>query len=173
MAKERNIVLKADGPASLMVQTDRTKLQRIAQNILINALKYTTSRDDTKGIVSVSWSSEGRFRCILGIQDSGPGIDNDLLGVYYQQLRPTTEPTALMSPDQTEPDQVRPVDIPQVPSGQQLSQLSNQSGKGEGVGLQIVKHLCELLDASMDVESIKDRGTLFRVRMAYSFRGGR
>ncbi|REA55528.1 hypothetical protein DSL64_27950 [Dyadobacter luteus] len=78
-----------------------------------------------------------------------------------------------MSPDQTEPDQVRPVDIPQVPSGQQLSQLSNQSGKGEGVGLQIVKHLCELLDASMDVESIKDRGTLFRVRMAYSFRGGR
>ncbi|HEV7380404.1 MAG TPA: HAMP domain-containing sensor histidine kinase [Dyadobacter sp.] len=165
MARQKGIVLRADGPTSMIVQTDRIKLQRIAQNILLNALSYTTSRDDVKGIVSVSWSSEGRYRWILGIQDSGPGIDDDLLGVYYQQLRPTTEPTALMSPDQAEPDQVRPVDIPQVPSGEELGKLSERSSKGEGVGLQIVKHLCELLNASMDIESIKGRGTLFRVRM--------
>jgi signal transduction histidine kinase len=169
MARQNNIVLKADGPANLMVETDPVKLRRIAQNILVNALKYTRSTPTGKGIVSVSWSSEGRYKWMFGIQDSGPGIDEDLTGAFYQQLRPTVEPTALMSPDQAEPDQVRPVDIPIVPTGEELGKLAEESAKGEGVGLQIVKHLCDMLDASLDVESIKGRGTLFRVRMPVQF----
>ena len=36
---------------------------------------------------------------------------------------------------------------------------------GEGIGLSIVKYLCELLRASLDVESQLGVGTLFRIRL--------
>jgi hypothetical protein len=35
--------------------------------------------------------------------------------------------------------------------------------RGEGVGLSIVKRLCELLDASIELESTHGEGTTFRV----------
>jgi signal transduction histidine kinase len=34
---------------------------------------------------------------------------------------------------------------------------------GEGIGLSIVKRLCELLDASIELETSKGEGTTFRV----------
>ncbi len=34
---------------------------------------------------------------------------------------------------------------------------------GEGIGLSIVRHLCELLDAVVEVESVPGRGTMFRI----------
>jgi signal transduction histidine kinase len=35
--------------------------------------------------------------------------------------------------------------------------------RGEGIGLSIVKRLCELLDASLELESAPGEGTTFRV----------
>jgi signal transduction histidine kinase len=35
---------------------------------------------------------------------------------------------------------------------------------GEGIGLSIVKRLCELLDATIEMESMPDVGTTFRIR---------
>ena len=34
---------------------------------------------------------------------------------------------------------------------------------GEGIGLSIVKRLCDMLDASIEMQSIKDQGTTFRI----------
>ncbi len=34
---------------------------------------------------------------------------------------------------------------------------------GEGIGLSIVKRLCEMLDASIEMQSIQDQGTTFRI----------
>jgi signal transduction histidine kinase len=34
---------------------------------------------------------------------------------------------------------------------------------GEGIGLSIVKRLCELLDASIEIQSADGQGTTFRV----------
>ena len=35
--------------------------------------------------------------------------------------------------------------------------------RGEGIGLSIVKRLCELLDASIELQSSPGQGTTFRV----------
>jgi signal transduction histidine kinase len=53
VATQKGLVLRADGPASLPVKSDAVKLQRIVQNLLVNAIQYTP-----KGMISVSWSSE-------------------------------------------------------------------------------------------------------------------
>ena len=41
LAREKNLVLRADGPETLMVQNDAVKIQRIVQNLLLNAIRYT------------------------------------------------------------------------------------------------------------------------------------
>jgi K+-sensing histidine kinase KdpD len=51
MAAEKNIIIRADGAATLLVETDRVKLYRVIQNILINALKYTPSTAKHPAIV--------------------------------------------------------------------------------------------------------------------------
>jgi signal transduction histidine kinase len=165
MAAEKNIILRADGVATLPVETDRVKLGRIIQNILINALKYTPSTAEHPAIVSVSWSSEGDYRWVFSIQDSGPGMPQTLTGVFSDQLRPTVEATSIMAPDQAEPIAVLPDALPLIPQSDQLARLTSHATKSEGVGLQIVKRLCELLGANLDIESKKGRGTLFRVRL--------
>jgi signal transduction histidine kinase len=171
MAQQQQIVLQADGPDSLLVQTDHIKLRRIAQNILINALKYTRSSGEKKAVVSVSWSSEGSYRWVFSIQDSGPGMPDNVAGAFSGQLKPTVEPTAQMSPDQSEPVSILPVELPEIPPVSELTAAGQDPDKGEGVGLQIVKHLCDMLDANLDIESQKGRGTLFRVRLPVSYEG--
>ena len=171
LAKERGIVLGADGLDTLMVDTDRVKLQRIGQNLLLNALKYTTSTPQRPAIVSLSWSAEGDYRWVFSIQDSGPGLPPTVTGILGQQLRPTVEPTSVLGVDVAEPVAVRPEGAPQVPTPAELASLASPSGHGEGVGLQIVKRLCELLDANLDVETKEGRGTLFRVRLPIHLTG--
>ena len=161
MAGERGLSLQGDGPASIEVETDPVKLQRIIQNLLLNALKYTQS-----GFVSVSWMKEGDYRWLFSVQDSGPGLPSTLSGLFAEQLSPTVEPTSVLSPEESEPVSVYPTDkVPHIPEGDQLEALVNTSDRGEGVGLQIVKRLCDMLNANLDIESRPDRGTLVRVRM--------
>ncbi len=64
LAHERRLVLRATGPALLSVETDPIKLQRIMQNLLLNALKYTPT-----GFISISWSLENEARWLVSIQD--------------------------------------------------------------------------------------------------------
>jgi len=161
MAQQRGLKLQGNGPATLEVDTDPIKLQRIVQNLLLNALKYTKA-----GFISVSWVREGHYRWLFSVQDSGPGLPQATVdGLLGQQLKPTVEPTSVLSPQDAEPVAVYPRPDPQVPTGEELDQLVSRSSRGEGVGLQIVKRLCEMLNAQLDIESLPERGTMFRVRM--------
>jgi signal transduction histidine kinase len=162
MASQRGLVLQANGPDSLLVETDKIKLQRIVQNLLINSLTYTSS-----GFVSISWSQQGEARWVIGIQDSGPGLSSGSTGLLVKQLKPTVDVTSTTGVDQAEPVSVLPNANQEIPPGPTLAEEKPRTGNyGEGVGLQIVKRLCDLLEANLEIESQSGRGTLFRILMA-------
>ncbi|MEZ0612193.1 sensor histidine kinase [Fibrella sp. WM1] len=153
LAQERNLFLKGDGPAYLPVMGDATKVYRIAQNLLTNALKNTQ-----EGQVSVSWSNENQFRWMLSVQDTGPGLSSGATMWLSDQLRPTVESVALYN--ENIPGKTQPTPAPSVDE----VVTEGIRSEGEGIGLYIVKRLCELLNASLDVETRLGAGTLIRVR---------
>ena len=158
LAGDRGLYLTSDGPTTLAVEGDAVKVRRIAQNLLLNALKYTA-----KGGVTVTWG-DGRDndpdRWVLTVRDTGPGFHAGpgaplaaALEAATQEARNVDESAAdggtwegLADPDPPDED---PRPIHQEP--------------GEGIGLSIVKRLCELLDAGLELESKPGEGTTFRV----------
>jgi signal transduction histidine kinase len=154
LATERGLFLKADGPDPLEVECDPLLLQRIIQNLVFNALKHTVT-----GFVSVSWSRENDYRWIISVQDSGPGLPAAReTGSLPQVLSPNSESTAAFG-------------LPNPEADAQEGATTQVAGsafahKGEGIGLSIVKGLCELLRANLEIESQPGAGTLFRIRLS-------
>jgi signal transduction histidine kinase len=160
MAKERGLYLKMEGPGSLPVQGDRTKVQRILQNLLFNALKYTQ-----RGGVTVLWESVESHDAkdwMFCVQDTGPGLNEGPGAPMARQLYNATQ-TAHAGDDLHEEDKSAG-DLEHAPTKPaQSSTLPANQQPGEGVGLSIVKRLCELLDASLELETSPGEGSTFRV----------
>lgn len=163
-ATDRGLFLKMDGPRSLPVEGDKTKVLRILQNLLLNAVKYTQ-----RGGVSVTWGLDhGRDtdRWTFSVQDTGPGIDENKSGPLAQELRNATE----AANDAGEASTDRRRELPPattLPSASEAPPPNQQPG--EGVGLSIVKRLCELLDASLELATEAGQGTTFRVVLPRSY----
>jgi signal transduction histidine kinase len=152
LAHERGLFLHAEGPESLPVDGDAAKVQRIVQNLVLNALSVTT-----RGGVRVLWAERsacGVEQWLLCVQDTGPGfqaaspaapLEDAVLEATAeaQHAEPRLEPAPTLR-SQSDPDILR-------------------ESAGEGIGLSIVKRLCELLDASIEMETSAGAGTTFRV----------
>jgi signal transduction histidine kinase len=155
MAEHSGLFLKAEGPPSLPVEGDAGKLRRIAQNLVLNALKYTQ-----QGGVTVSWGESaeaGPDRWRLRVQDTGPGFHAgtgaplaDALEEATEQARNVAAPAAPLQPPSRDASQSDPSSVDRHP-------VSHE--RGEGVGLSIVKRLCELLDATFALTSEPGSGT--------------
>jgi signal transduction histidine kinase len=157
LADQRRLSLSIEGPASLPVEGDADKVHRIAQNLVINALKYTQV-----GGVTVSWGEEGTEKWWLKVEDTGPGL---LSGPGAPMLKALKEATASARDsdqkaleNQGETEHVLPDSAPG-----ETDFLPARQQPGEGIGLSIVKRLCELLDASLELSSSPETGTIFRV----------
>lgn len=157
-ATGRGLFLKMDGPSELMVQGDKSKVIRILQNLLLNAVKYTQ-----RGGVSVTWGrDQGRDtdRWTFSVQDTGPGIDEAHAAPLAQELLSATE----VANEAREMSLDRRRDIAAattLPSASEALPANQQPG--EGVGLTIVKRLCELLDAGLELATKPGHGSTFRV----------
>jgi signal transduction histidine kinase len=165
-AAERGLFLKMEGPGSLPVEGDKAKILRILQNLLLNAVKYTA-----RGGVSVTWGLDrGRDtdRWTFSVQDTGPGIDEASAAPFAQELQSATEIANDASASSTD----RRRDIPPAATLASASAaLPPHEQPGEGVGLSIVKRLCELLDASLELATEPERGSTFRVILPRSYAG--
>lgn len=164
LATRRDLYLESDGADSLQVEGDAVKVSRIAQNLLLNALKYTAA-----GGVTLRWGDSRNNdpkRWMISIQDTGPGI-------HAGPGAPLTEALQGATAESRQVDQQLPTGELPTPAREQAVSVAARPPlqdprpvhqvRGEGIGLSIVKRLCELLDASIEVESIPHEGTTFRV----------
>jgi signal transduction histidine kinase len=160
-AKERGLFLEAEGPTTLEVEGDRVKTYRLAQNLVMNALKYTEH-----GGVRVTWERSGipdGERWMLCVEDTGPGLRRSGAPPIAYALQEATKEAQSVNAaaEQSEPPVSEGTRAPTLRS--QSSHRAPADAPGEGIGLSIVKRLCELLDASMELETQPGRGTTFRV----------
>jgi len=162
LAEARSLHLTMSGPTSLKVQGDRAKVRRILQNLLLNALKYTES-----GGVTVLWGagkSQLTPEWMFSVQDTGPGLD---LGPGAPLARHVSSATqiaqAVEEPHALNGSLGALNSSPSVPVPAWSRMLPPSALPGEGVGLSIVKRLCELLEANLELETSPGKGTTFRV----------
>jgi signal transduction histidine kinase len=155
VASEKRLRLHLEAPASLCVQGDAPKVRRIAQNLLWNALRYT---EKGQVVVTVRAFDVGDVPSWeLRVQDTGVGI-SDRRGPAIARLlhRTSQEAEALAAQSGQAP-------LPPLNAMASKTSPDAVSAPGEGVGLTIVKRLCELLDATIDIETALRRGTTVRV----------
>ncbi len=137
MAAERTIVLRGVGAETLPVEGDVVKCSRIAQNLVLNALKYTKT-----GTISVTWeSAETADAWRFIVHDSGPGLPPAMLHL----LTGTGGDGAGSPPGDTVANRL--------------------SASGEGIGLFIVRRLSDLLGGKLTVASSPDSGTRIVVEL--------
>jgi signal transduction histidine kinase len=161
LASDRDLFLQSDGPPSLGVEGDSVKTRRIAQNLLLNALKYTT-----QGGVRVSWGEVrvgGLERWVLSVQDTGPGLAHGPVTPIAHVLKEATDEAKTIQEKKESTDASTSGAASAAPLPSESPHRSNEDGPGEGIGLSIVKRLCELLDASLELETAQGKGTVFRV----------
>jgi signal transduction histidine kinase len=172
LAVQRNLFLAAEGPSSLPVEGDAGKVQRIAQNLILNALDITE-----RGGVRVQWAERGvasAGQWLLCVSDTGPGFQPEspsapLGEALWQATQEAHEAEARAAEAEVAGEAQPPRLAPAAVLPSLTESHSNRRTGGEGIGLSIVKRLCELLDASLELETAPGTGTTFRVVFPRSY----
>ena len=135
----KGLHLHLSGEEELPVEGDALNVFRIAQNLVLNALKYTA-----RGSIRVGWGSTGPDEWFFSVEDTGPGMNQALVDQLSHGIAP--DGAAAHNPADTFVE--KPLLGP---------------ASGEGIGLVIVRKLCDLLRGRLLVESQPGRGSVFRV----------
>jgi signal transduction histidine kinase len=94
---------------------------------------------------------------MLCVEDTGPGFHAGPGAPIAGALEAATEESRQVeSPSRDEP-------VPGTDAEPSPDYRPAQQERGEGIGLSIVKRLCELLDATIEMESNPGQGTTFRI----------
>jgi signal transduction histidine kinase len=152
LAVERGLSLRCHGPETLVVQSDPAKVRRIVQNLVLNALKYTGA-----GGVVVTWGETRESdtdRWLIRIEDTGPGLDAAADTPLGRKLQEATRESRALEDERGDPN------VEPIPRGDAPSAASPLQRPGEGIGLSIVKRLCELLEAGLEIASTADGTTI-------------
>lgn len=152
IATERGLYLRRSGADTLPVQGDPVKVLRIAQNLVHNALNCTTHGGVDVGCDEHE-QADGPPRWVMTIRDTGPGLPQAGEAPIADALEHATH----------EAQAVDAAGAGALPAAPPRDGRGRAAGAGEGLGLTIVKRLCELLDAAMALESAPGAGTAFRI----------
>ncbi|HMQ78464.1 MAG TPA: tetratricopeptide repeat-containing sensor histidine kinase [Ignavibacteria bacterium] len=126
--KKLNLMLRK-APEEVSINTDKVILYEILQNLVSNAIKFST---EFKNIILSVYADEKNIK--LEVADQGPGFsDEDKRKMFSKFARLSAKPT-----------------------GDEHS---------TGLGLSIVKKLCELIGATLKLESKKDEGAKFTISL--------
>jgi signal transduction histidine kinase len=164
VAHDKGLYLKTNGPENLPVEGDPAKLHRILQNLILNALKYTQT-----GGITIAWDltqEKDIDRWLVRIEDTGPGMPSGPGGALSKGLLEATKSAKEAEERADGSKNVEPV--PEVPPAA-LEAPPGPQKPGEGIGLLIVKRLCEILHAGLEVTSEPGKGTVFQVVLPRSY----
>ncbi len=163
LAAAQGLSLVLSGDPGFCVEGDVVKLHRIVQNLVLNAISYTRT-----GGVKVSWAKAGPSdpeRWVLQVEDTGPGLAPGQAPDVVQALQTATEHAREVARGARAGEVVHVAEdgggVPE-PRPWDGHEEGAPPSPGEGIGLSIVKRLCELLDATLQVESGCE-GTRFRI----------
>jgi signal transduction histidine kinase len=163
LAQQHHLFLRCDGPPGFAAEGDAIKIRRIAQNLVLNAVKFTR-----QGGITVSWGdSEANDpkRWMLVVQDTGPGFP--VSGAAPLATALAGKPPAAASATAASAAAVAGGTAPSGAAGS-AGDAKGPSGHaepaGEGIGLSIVKRLCDMLNATVEVKSKRGVGTTFQIR---------
>ncbi len=161
VAADKGLFLVGRGTEPLMIDGDPEKIQRIVQNLVLNALKVTE-----QGGVKVTWEAtdnERRPQWALCVQDTGPGFKRGAATPLEHALKRATDEAHIVEQRNHPPSDANPQAESAPTLASQTAPSSGLAPAGEGIGLSIVKRLCEMLDASLELESSEGEGTTFRI----------
>jgi signal transduction histidine kinase len=160
LAQQRRLFLRCEGPAGYAVEGDAVKIRRIAQNLVLNAVKATT-----EGGVTVSWGdseADDPRRWVLCIQDTGPGFPTGGATSLAHALDvKSATPQGFDAAKQVHGNAEAPASVAAAGANHPGTRPTET---GEGIGLSIVKRLCDMLDAAVEIQSAANAGTTFRIR---------
>jgi signal transduction histidine kinase len=156
IAAEHGLFLDVSGPSTLSVNGDPAKVLRLFQNLLLNALKYTV-----RGGVTLCLG-EDEHNWWLTIKDTGPGLRTGPAATIVAGLKEATA-SARESDEKAAAIEGELSHVLKPPRQSSPAAAPAPRQPGEGIGLSIVKRLCELLDASLEMASSAETGTTFRV----------
>ena len=169
MAEHRGLYLRCEGPTDCVVEGDPIKTRRIVQNLVLNAVKYTR-----QGGVTVSWGFVGApdvQRWFVQVADTGPGLHAGPGAKIVAALEIATDQSRAIGVDNAAGDVSHAsVDDAAAREPDRDARPVHQQ-PGEGLGLSIVKRLCELLDATIEINSEIDAGTTLRVLLPRRYGG--
>jgi signal transduction histidine kinase len=131
---DKNISVRWNYPDDLpVIRTDGAKLERILQNIIENAVKFT---DEGSVDISAQMCSEtNSFE--IKVSDTGIGIPENALATIFDMFH-------------------------------QSDSSSSRDYGGVGLGLYVARKYANLLGASIEVESVVGKGSIFTVRLPYN-----
>ncbi|MGZ9076254.1 MAG: ATP-binding protein, partial [Burkholderiaceae bacterium] len=122
-----------------------------------NALKYTLT-----GGVTVEWGDSKENdpdRWMFSVRDTGPGFHAGPGAPLVSALKAAT----VASHDIDRKAGVDPESADATASATDTDARAVNQQRGEGVGLSIVKRLSDMLNATIELESSAEFGTIFRV----------
>ena len=118
--------LGPDIPRACMI--DSLRLEQIVINLLSNAIKFTE-----QGSVTLALRRQGQ-RLVVGVTDTGIGIDADQLGRIFEPF-------------------------------EQADGSTTRRFGGTGLGLSITRHLVDLMQGTISVDSTRGMGSRFEVAL--------
>jgi signal transduction histidine kinase len=80
LAERKGLEIHSEMPAGLQLRTDRIKLERILQNLVSNAVKFTE-----RGRIEVRLTTSGRDAA-LEVVDTGVGIPAEQIGTIFEEF---------------------------------------------------------------------------------------
>jgi len=164
VADSRGLFLEVRGSSKLVVEGDPAKVRRLLQNLVQNALKYTE-----RGGVTLSLGVEEENWWLM-VKDTGPGLQTGPGAPMTAGLKEATA-SARESDEKAAALQGELSHVLVAAPGGAAALRPIEQRPGEGIGLSIVKRLCELLDASLEMSSSAEAGTTFRVVLPRGYGG--